>query len=139
MKQSKLPRILALIQALAALCVIGATQLWAPVCEKMLTLQSGGMTHMKCFYAGRAGLALGVVLLAAAIAAFFSKKDHKKIQLVVLAAGVMLFLVFTSLIGVCASEAMACRTTALWAKGCAAVLVVTGVIDLLAGQEGQVA
>ena len=53
-------------------------------------------------------------------------------------AGVLLFLVFTSLIGVCASAEMRCQTTKIWGIGAAAVTVATSLINLISGKEGQV-
>ena len=140
MKGHILFRLLGAVQAGAALCVLGAIQFWAPVCDKVLVLQSGKVTNMKCFYAGRAGMALAVLLLVAAVVVLLSKKDHKKVQLVLITGAVLLFLVFTRLIGVCsgsAMEAMACETTEVWAKGGAAVILLAAVADLLSGREGR--
>ena len=39
--KTKLSNILIGLQAIAALCVIGAVKIWAPVCGKMLTLETG--------------------------------------------------------------------------------------------------
>ena len=140
MKERKLFRLFGAVQAAAALCVLGAIRFWAPVCTDVLVLWSGGVTNMHCHYAGQAGIALAVVLLAAAIAVILSKKDHKKVQLVLIAGSVMLFLIFTSLIGVCggsAMEAMDCETTEVWVKGGAAIILAAAIADLLSGREGQ--
>ena len=51
---------------------------------------------------------------------------------------VLLFLVFTSLIGVCASEEMRCQTTKLWGIGAAVAVFGASLINLLSGKEGQV-
>jgi hypothetical protein len=53
-------------------------------------------------------------------------------------AGVLLFMVFTSLIGVCASAEMRCQATKLWGIGAAVVIVGASVINLISGKEGQV-
>ena len=53
-------------------------------------------------------------------------------------AAVLLFMVFTSLIGVCASSEMRCQTTKLWGIGAAAVVFATSLINLFSGKEGQV-
>lgn len=47
-------------------------------------------------------------------------------------------LVFTSLIGVCASEEMRCQTTKIWGIGAAAVVFGTSLANLLSGKEGQI-
>ena len=70
--------------------------------------------------------------------AFWAKSDYKKLMVVSAAAGVVLFLVFGGLIGVCASETMPCRITALWGKGAAGVSVVSSLVVLFSGKEGQV-
>lgn len=135
---SKFNKILVAIQALAALCILGAVKLWAPVCGKMLQLASGKEVHMKCFYAGQAAIAVAVILLALAVVSFLAKKDMKKIQIVTTVTGVLLFLVFGSLIGVCASAEMRCQVTALWGRGIAIVTIVTALINLFSGKEGQI-
>ena len=135
--KNKITTIVGAVQALAALVLIGAIKIWAPVCQKMLTLTTGKEVHMKCFYTAQASIGVAVILLVAAIVVILAQKDHKKVQLVNIAGGVVLFLLFTSLIGVCASPDMACRTTALWGKVVAGVTVVASVVDLLSGKEGQ--
>jgi len=136
--KTKFSMILLVLQAVAALCALGAVKLWAPVCDKMLELANGNQVHMKCFYTGQATVALSVVLLVCAVMAFLAKKDHKKLLVVNAVGGAMLFLLFTSLIGVCASEAMSCQTTALWGKLAAAVIVATSVAGLFTGKDGQI-
>ncbi len=135
---SKLNKILAGIQAIAALIAVGAVKIWAPVCGKLLELTNGRQVPMKCHWAGQATLALAVILLLLAVVSLTAKKDFKKFQLVLLAGGVMLFLVYGSLIGVCASETMRCQVTALWGRGAAIMTIVTALINLLSGKEGQV-
>lgn len=92
------------LQAAAALCVIGAVKSLAPVCGKMLDLANGNQVPMKCRWAGQAALAIAIIILAAAVMALLAKKDYKGLMVVAAAAGGLLFLVFTSLIGVCASK-----------------------------------
>lgn len=133
--KTKLSKILIGIQALAALCLIGALKIWAPVCTKLLTLESGSQTHMKCYYSSQAALVVAVILLVAAVAAFLSKGDHKKLHLVSIAGSVSLFLIFGSLIGICANAAMACNTTALWAKILAGVIIAASAVDFLTGGD----
>ena len=135
---NKLNKILVAIQALAALCILGSVKIWAPVCGKMLQLVSGKEVHMKCFYAGQAAIAIGIILFALAVVSFLAKKDLKKIQIVTAVTGVLLFLVFGGLIGVCASAEMRCQTTALWGRIIAAVTVVTALVNLFSGKEGQI-
>ena len=83
-------------------------------------------------------IAVAIIILAAAVMALVSKKNEKGLMVVTAVAGVVLFLVFTKLIGVCASEEMRCQITKLWGMGCAAVVVATSVVNLLSGKEGQI-
>ena len=131
-------RILIGLQALAAAVLIGAIKIWAPVCGKMLELANGNQVPMKCHWAGQAAITISVIILAAAVMALLAKKEYKGLMVVNAVAAVVLFLVFTSLIGVCASETMRCQVTKIWGIGAAAVIFGTSLINLLSGKEGQV-
>ena len=136
--KTKLNNILILAQAIAAVLLLGAVKIWAPVCGKMLELVSGKEVPMKCHWAGQAAIAICVLILVAAVMALLAKKEYKGLMVVSAVAAVLLFLVFTSLIGVCASEEMRCQTTKIWGLGAAAVVFGTSLINLLSGKEGQV-
>ena len=131
-------KIMIVIQAVSALCVIGALKLWAPVCGKMLELANGNQVPMKCHWAGQAAIAICVIILVAAVAALLVKKDYKGLMIVTAVAGVMLFLVFTNLIGVCANEEMRCNITKIWGMGAAGMVIATSLINLISGKEGQI-
>ena len=132
-------KILIALQAIAAVCMIGALKIWAPVCGKMLELANGNQTHMKCHWAGQAGLAIAIVILAAALMALLAKKEYKGLMVVTALCGVLLFMVFaTDFIGVCASAEMRCNVTKVWGIGAAAVTVAASLINLLSGKEGQI-
>ena len=131
-------KILIALQALAAASVLGAVKIWAPVCGKMLDLANGNQVPMKCHWAGQAAIALCVIILITAVMALLAKKEYKGLMVVNAVAGALLFMVFTSLIGVCASETMRCQVTKVWGIGAAAVVFATSLINLLSGKEGQV-
>ena len=132
-------KIMIALQALAAALLIGAIKIWAPVCGKMLDLANGNQTHMKCYWAGQAGLAIAVILLVTALMALLAKKEYKGFMVVAAVCGALLFMIFaTSFIGVCASETMRCQATKVWGIGAAAVAFVTSLLNLLSGKEGQV-
>ena len=131
-------KILIGLQALAAAVLIGAIKIWAPVCGKMLELANGNQVPMKCHWAGQAAIAVAVIILAAAVMALLAKKEYKGLMVVNAVAAVVLFLVFTSLIGVCASETMRCQVTKIWGIGAAAAIFGTSLINLLSGKEGHV-
>ena len=136
--KTKMNNILILMQAVAAAVMIGVLKIWAPVCGKMLELVSGKEVPMKCHWAGQAAIAIAVIILVAAVMALLAKKEYKGLMVVTAVAAVMLFLVFTSLIGVCASEEMRCQATKVWGLGAAAVVFGTALINLISGKEGQV-
>ena len=136
--KTKLNNMLILVQAVAAAAMIGAVKIWAPVCGKMLELVSGKEVPMKCHWAGQAAIAVAVIILAAAIMALLAKKEYKGLMVVNAVAAVVLFLIFTSLIGVCASQEMRCQATKVWGLGVAAVVFGTSLINLISGKEGQI-
>ena len=136
--KTKLSNIFIAIQALAAVVMVAALKIWAPVCGKMLETTAGKQVPMKCHWAGQAAIAVSIIILAAAIAALLAKKEYKGMMIVNAVAGVVLFLVFTRLIGVCASEEMRCQVTKLWGMGCAATVFATSLVNLFSGKEGQV-
>ena len=131
-------KILIAVQALCALCVMGAVKIWAPVCGKMLDLANGNQVPMKCHWAGQAAMAICVIILAAAIMALLAKKEYKGLMAVSGVAGVALFLAFTSLIGVCANEAMRCNITKVWGMMASVATVAVSLVNLLSGKEGQI-
>ena len=131
-------KVMIVLQALAAAVLIGAIKIWAPVCGKMLELANGNQVPMKCHWAGQAAIAVSVIILAAAVMALLAKKEYKGLMVVNAVAAVVLFLVFTSLIGVCASAEMRCQVTKVWGIGAAAVVFGTSLINLISGKEGQV-
>ncbi len=131
-------KIMIALQAIAAACVLGAVKIWAPVCGKMLELVTGKTVPMKCHWAGQAAIAVSIIILAAAVMALLAKKEYKGLMVVNAVAAVFLFLVFTSLIGVCASADMRCQATKVWGIGAAAVVFATSLINLISGKEGQV-
>lgn len=137
--KTKMNKILIALQALAAALLIGAIKIWAPVCGKMLELTTGKQVPMKCHWAGQAGLAIAIVILAAAIMALLAKKEYKGLMVITAVCAVLLFMVFaTGFIGVCASETMRCQTTKVWGIGAAIVTFAASLINLLSGKEGQV-
>ena len=136
--KTKLTNILIAVQAVAGLVMIGAVKIWAPVCGKMLELVSGKEVPMKCHWAGQAAIVVGILITVTAVMGLLAKQDYKKFALVNAVAAVLLFMVFTSLIGVCASEEMRCQITAVWGKGIAAVTLATSLALLLGGKEGQI-
>ena len=131
-------KIMIALQILASACLLGAIKIWAPVCGKLLELTNGKQVPMKCHWAGQAAIAVSVIILVTAVVALLTKKDYKGLMIVTAVAAATLFLVFTSLIGVCASSEMRCQVTKVWGIGAAAVVFATSLINLISGKEGQV-
>ena len=131
-------KVMIILQAFAAAALLGAVKIWAPVCGKMLELANGNQVPMKCHWAGQAAIAVSVIILAVAVMALLAKKEYKGLMVVNAVAAVVLFLVFTSLIGVCASAEMRCQTTKIWGIGAAVITVAASLINLISGKEGQV-
>ena len=132
-------KIMIALQALAAVLLIGAIKIWAPVCGKMLELVSGKQVPMKCHWAGQAGMAVAAIILIAAAIALLAKKEYKGFMVITAVCGALLFMIFaTSFIGVCASAEMRCQVTKIWGMGAAVITVATSLINLLSGKEGQV-
>ena len=131
-------KVMIVLQALAAAALLGAIKIWAPVCGKLLDLVNGKQVPMKCHWAGQAAIVVSALIVVTAVMALLAKKDYKKFAVINAVAAVLLFMVFTSLIGVCASEEMRCQITAVWGKGIAAVTLVTSLARLLGGKDGQI-
>ena len=132
-------KIMIALQALAAICMIGAIKIWAPVCGKMLELTTGKQVPMKCHWAGQAALAVSVIIVIAAVMALLAKKDYKGFMVITAVCGALLFMIFaTGFIGVCASAEMRCQITKVWGIAAAAVTFAASLINLLSGKEGQV-
>ncbi|MBE6008569.1 MAG: DUF4418 family protein [Lachnospiraceae bacterium] len=136
--KTKLTTIVNIIEILCTLAIFGTLKIWAPVCDKMLTLETGKQVFMKCHYTGQAAIVIAVILIVVAVVGLLSKKDQKLIHFIAIACGVMLFLTFTKLIGVCVNKEMSCITTALWMKMISAVIVIAPLIDIIFDKEGQV-
>ena len=126
-KSLTLPRVLAVVAAVAALVAVGASFSWAGPCTGVLELAKGNAVPMRCAYAQKAVALMGVVLaIVAAKSAVTGKMESWAIVLLSIA---MIAVTFESAfgIGVCKSE-MACWTMAAWVRGCAAVSGVCGLV-----------
>lgn len=120
------------LQLLAALLLIGAVYSWAPVCDGLLELKNGNMVHMKCFYTAQASVALAIIMLIAAIMAYLSKTDHRKVQGIVFIIGVMLIAnTMDSAIGIgICKKVMACHDTAVWIKSAGFIAILSSLVDI---------
>lgn len=133
----KLNKIISGIQAIVALVIIGAVKIWAKPCSGLLELTNGREIPMKCVHTSNAAMAVGIIILATAIISFLAKSEQKKFYILNGVNAILLYLLFTSIIGICMKPDMACHTTAPWAKVSAVLIVVASLVGILAGKEGQ--
>ena len=107
------------VSCLAAILILAADKIFAPVCKGTMELANGGECMMRCHYYGIALFLFGLLLLAESVLLFFGTHDFKL-------PVVILLLSNTSIgIGICAKAGMMCHKTALWGK-IGAVLAIIG-------------
>lgn len=135
--KNKTQKIIASIQVLAALILVGATRIWAPVCQHMVELANGNQMPMRCHYADRASMVLAGLIILTALLTWTAQHEQKKFYVQNLVQGVLLFFIYTSIIGICKNPEMPCHVTALWGKGAAIVTPLASVVGLFSGQKGQ--
>lgn len=129
-----------LLQLLCALTVLGSVFLWAPVCQKLLTLENGNMVAMKCAHSAKLFVSLAILMGICAIATILKKTTDKSISFVVLAITCLLFLNTYSSpigIGICMNTSMACNTTAIWVRVSAALSGVTALLSIFTGDRSR--
>ena len=99
---------------------------------KAITLASGQTIPMKCHWTGRAALAMAFPLAAVGLLMVVSrrKETQRALSIVAAVSGIMVILLPTYLIGVCASPDMICN---MFEKG---TLILAGVLTLAAGLVG---
>lgn len=133
--QIKSQKIISGILVIIGLIIIGSVLIWAPVCKGMLELKSGNMTHMKCYYTGQASILLSIVLIVAAIEAFFT---NTRKPWTFIAIGIILLVVTYGSkigIGICMKDTMECHKTAAWIRGGGVITIICGLISLFMGER----
>ncbi|MBP3730201.1 MAG: DUF4418 family protein [Mailhella sp.] len=82
-----------------------------PVCTKMMQLEGGSFAPMKCFWTARSVLGNGSIIILAGIMTCLCRTYALRAALGVMAsaAGMVVVLTPSFLIGVCAGETMRCR------------------------------
>jgi hypothetical protein len=106
-------KVIAVVILVLALVVILVPQFTNCSAEgRTLTLQNGKTVAMKCTWSAKAELALGIPLLAVGVLMAISRRKETIRSLSVLAGiiGVLVILIPSSLIGVCASADMDCNS-----------------------------
>ncbi len=125
----KLLMTMQVVCGLAALVVLGAIYIWAPVCDQLLQLANGNMVHMRCFYTAIAATYLAILLLVCAVIGLATKNETAIISLII---GIMLITINYDAIGigVCKKSTMSCIQTAVWLKGCGVVTIIASAVQL---------
>jgi hypothetical protein len=106
-------KIIAVVILILALVVILVPQFTNCTADgRTLTLQNGKTVAMKCTWSAKAELALGIPLLALGVLMAISRRKETIRSLSILAGviGVLVILIPSSLIGVCASADMDCNS-----------------------------
>jgi hypothetical protein len=123
-------KVVAAILIMLALIVIIVPQFTNCAADgRSLTLENGKTVLMKCVWSARAELALGIPLLAIGILLALARRKETIRSLSILGTiiGVLVILIPTSLIGVCASAMMNCNSVLK------PTMIVCGILVLLAG------
>jgi hypothetical protein len=96
---------------------------------KVLTLQNGKTVAMKCTWSAKAELALGVPLLGVGVLMLVSRRKEtiRAMSILGVVLGVLVILIPTSLIGVCASADMNCNAILK------PTMIVSGIILVMVG------
>lgn len=103
----------------------GALYVFAPICDHLIELKNGNMTHMKCYYTGEAAKIVLVILIAIGIENIRNKVSYI-IPLVFIG---ILFLVIPTWIGLCGNTEMACHRTALWIRISGVLTIISGLLS----------
>ena len=132
-------KIIPLIQLVAAVVMIAAVKVFAPVCDGLLDLANGNQTHMKCWFSAQAVTMIAVLLIVISALMFVvDESARKKMQIASIAAAIMMPLTFMKVIGMCMMDGMACHGTAMWVMILSAVIGILGVIDMIKGGKEQI-
>ena len=65
------------VSCLAAILILAADKIFAPVCKGTMELANGGECMMRCHYYGIALFLFGLLLLAESVLLFFGTHDFK--------------------------------------------------------------
>ena len=136
MAQNKSTMAVAIVEAVAAVFMLLAVKVIAPVCTGMVETAAGKQVPMRCHYTDVAVTLFAVLLLVCAVACFVTKQKAA-CGIMAIAIGVCGFLALSSTLGmgICANPDMACNTTAPFIKLCSTLAVLTGAISVFLGMK----
>lgn len=93
------------VSCLAAILILAADKIFAPVCKGTMELANGGECMMRCHYYGITLFLFGLLLLAESVLLFFGTHDFKLPVVIIITAVLILLLSNTSIgIGICAKQ-----------------------------------
>ncbi|MHB8075807.1 DUF4418 family protein [Desulfosporosinus fructosivorans] len=125
--QNKVNKVAGILGSIIGIFIIFTPFHLAPVCQKLIEMKSGNMTHMRCHYTGQAEIYLGILIVIASQMLLFSRGVVRRyLGFLLVALGVMVILMPTHWgIGVCMSP-MECHTTARYMYVFGGVLILEG-------------
>lgn len=114
----KISKVLGVVTALIGILVIVVPKYILPVCEyqgKLMETKMGMSIPMKCSWTAQSELGIGLVIIVAALALIFSRQveTRKMVSVILVALGIVVILLPTTLIGVCPNPMMLCHAGAL--------------------------
>ena len=85
------------VSCLAAILILAADKIFAPVCKGTMELANGGECMMRCHYYGITLFLFGLLLLAESVLLFFGTHDFKLPVVIIITAVLILLLSNTSI------------------------------------------
>ena len=106
--------------------------------QALIAATSGKEVHMKCYYTGVVLVCLGVLMIVNALL-YLVTKQGVACGVMTIALAAVVFVIFSNSmgIGICANIDMPCNLTAPFAKMCALIEMVCGVLALITGLKGS--
>ena len=125
--RNKVNKVAGILGSMIGMIIIFTPFHIAPVCQKLIEMKSGNMTHMRCHYTGQAEIYLGILIVIASLMLLFSRGVVRRyLGFILVALGGMVILMPTHWgIGVCMSP-MECHTTATYLYVFGGVLILEG-------------
>lgn len=140
MEEEKISKILGAIAALIGVLVMATPRYILPVCEhygRLMETKMGMMIPMKCSWTAQGELGVGLVILFAALLLMLSRQAETKRMLnaILVALGIVVILLPTTLIGVCPNPEMPCNLTAPALELLGGLLVVVAALGIYAASR----
>lgn len=100
------------VSCLAAILILAADKIFAPVCKGTMELANGGECMMRCHYYGITLFLFGLLLLAESVLLFFGTHDFK-LPVVIIITAVLILLLSNTSIGIVFVPRHVCDATKL--------------------------